>query len=58
MIATELKSLKMQGEEASDVCPVCREELIDGVCPKCNPKEESESLDEAEIDEVDESEKM
>lgn len=51
MVAIELKPLKMQGDEVSDVCPDCGEELTDGVCLKCNPKEDSESLDEAGLDE-------
>ena len=53
MITTGLNPLKMQGDEVSDVCPDCGGELTDGVCPKCNPKEESESLDEVGLDESD-----
>lgn len=51
MVAIELKTLKMQGDEVGAVCPDCGGELTDGACPDCSPKDDPESLDETEIDE-------
>ena len=48
-ITTTQKDLEVKLQE--ETCPDCGSELIDGVCPICNPGETEEAEEESDLDE-------